>query len=303
MHRELAAVIHELKRLRRLGVDSVPISDATLASLRQRFPIRPRNQRGAGGATDPEAASPSAVASEGLPVSLPRKRAVVKPAKESGPKIPLPPSPRIIEGSRQEQWQALKEQVLADEFCRSQLKPEKNLVFGVGSLDADIFFCGEAPGAEEEEQSEPFVGPAGQLLTKVILAMGLSRERVYIGNIMNYRPPMESAFGNRPPTTEEMNYCLPFLKGQLDIVKPKVIVALGKTAVDGLLGPDPKRRMGQVRGQWHSFQNIPLMPTFHPSYLLRNNTLKAKRQVWEDILLVMEKVGLPISEKQRAYFK
>ena len=179
----------------------------------------------------------------------------------------------------------------------------QQVVFGVGSLDADIFFCGEAPGADEEEQGEPFVGKAGQLLTKIIGAMGLQREDVYIGNIMNWRPEMPNmAVGNRPPSTEEMAFCLPYLQAQLAIVQPKVIVALGATAVKGLLGDSPKLRMRDLRGNWHSFAETPLMVTYHPSYLLRNDTLQTKRAVWEDMLLVMEKIGLPISEKQRGFF-
>ncbi|MCC5834887.1 MAG: uracil-DNA glycosylase [Opitutales bacterium] len=298
MHRELAAVVHELKRLRRQGVDAIPISEETLAQLRKRFPIRPRTElSGAGGAPPPVAAS------SGLPATTAKPRPSIAKAKPPEPQTPPPPVVTLAGDDKKPQWESLKEQVLSDAFCRSQLKPGKNLVFGVGSLDADIFFCGEAPGAEEEEQSEPFVGPAGKLLTKIIQAMGLSREKVYIGNIMNFRPPLPSAVGNRPPTPEEMAYCLPYLKAQLAIIKPKVVVALGKTAVDGLLGPDPKRRMGQIRGQWQSFEETPLMATYHPSYLLRNESMKAKRMVWEDMLLVMEKVGLPISEKQQGYFK
>ncbi len=99
-----------------------------------------------------------------------------------------------------------------------------------------------------------------------------------------------------------MAYCLPFLRAQVEVVQPKVIVALGKTAVDGLLGPDPKRRMGRIRGQWAEFAGIPLIPTFHPSYLLRNNNNRTKRAVWEDLLQVMERLEMPVSEKQRGYF-
>jgi len=120
---------------------------------------------------------------------------------------------------------------------------------------------------------------------------------------MNWRPAMPTAFGNRPPTADEMAYCLPYLRAQVAVVQPKVIVALGKTAVDGLLGPDPARRMGRIRGEWHTFADIPLIPTFHPSYLLRNNNNRTKRQVWEDMLKVMEHLKMPISEKQRGFFK
>jgi len=119
---------------------------------------------------------------------------------------------------------------------------------------------------------------------------------------MNYRPPMPTPVGNRPPEKEEMAYCLPYLLAQLDIVRPKAIVALGATAMDGLLGPDPKRRITRVRGQWVEFNGIPLLPTFHPSYLLRNQTLATKRLVWEDMLAVMERLGMPVSDKQRGFF-
>ena len=204
--------------------------------------------------------------------------------------------------SKQEQWEILRKNVLSSPELLSHVRPGKQLVFGVGNLDAKIFFCGEAPGADEEIQGEPFVGRAGQLLTKMIAAMGLSRQDVYIGNIMNWRPETGTESGNRPPTQEEMEFCLPFLIKQIEIVKPKAIVALGATAVNGLLGIDRTRKMSQIRGSWRSFCNIPLMITFHPSYILRNNTNAMKRLIWEDLLRVMEKVGMQISDKQRNYF-
>jgi DNA polymerase len=210
---------------------------------------------------------------------------------------------KLPEGDKATRWEALKELVFGDEWCNSQVKPGKKVVLGVGSLDARIFYCGEAPGADEEIQGEPFVGKAGQLLTKIIQGMGLQRSDVYIGNIMNYRPPMPTAIGNRPPELEEMAYCLPYLKAQLDIVKPEVIVALGNTAVEGLLGHDPRRRISQIRGQWFEFDGIPLIPTFHPSYLLRNQSKATKRLVWEDMLRVMDRLEMPVTEKQRGYFK
>ena len=197
----------------------------------------------------------------------------------------------------------MKQRVLGCETCNSELNPKGKIVFGVGNLNADLFLCGEAPGAEEELAGEPFVGPAGELLDRIISAMGLSRESVYIGNVVNFRPRHERAYGNRPPTAEEMNFCLPYLRAQLEIVKPKVIVALGKTATDGLLGPDPQRRLGQMRGSWHESSNIPMMVTYHPSYLLHNPSKSSKRKVWEDMLLVMDKLELPISEKQRGFFQ
>ncbi|MDR2603501.1 MAG: uracil-DNA glycosylase [Puniceicoccales bacterium] len=216
----------------------------------------------------------------------------------------LPINPKVIlpQGSKFERYEWLKNKVLNCEECKKHVRPGKKIVFGVGNIDADILFCGEAPGADEEIMGEPFVGRAGQLLTKIILAMGLSRSDVYIANIMNWRPEMPTAVGNRPPTQEEMEFCLPYLLAQIEIVQPEVIVALGATAVSGLLGHDPTRRMHDVRGKWATFANTPLMVTFHPSYLLRNNINAAKRAVWEDMLEVMKKLHMPISEKQQNYF-
>ncbi|MGN6641473.1 MAG: uracil-DNA glycosylase [Verrucomicrobiota bacterium] len=171
----------------------------------------------------------------------------------------------------------------------------------MGNINAELMFVGEAPGADEDEQGEPFVGKAGQLLTKIIQTMGLSRDSVYIANILKCRPdtPGQSA-GNRKPTAEEMQTCIPYLQEQIDLIRPKLLVALGATAVEGLLG----KTVGitKLRGNWQTYRGIPLMPTYHPAYLLRNQALSEKRRVWEDMLQVMEKLGMSISEKQRNYF-
>ncbi|MDR0351663.1 MAG: uracil-DNA glycosylase [Puniceicoccales bacterium] len=208
----------------------------------------------------------------------------------------------LPEGNKEEQWLWLRSKVMTCPICNKNLNPGKKIVFGVGNLYADIFLCGEAPGADEEIVGEPFVGRAGQLLTKIIAAMGLSRTDVYIGNIMNWRPKMPTDFGNRPPTKEEMQFCLPYLCAQLQIVKPKVILALGATALNGLLGHDNSRKMSKVRGKWLEFNGIKLMPTFHPSYVLRNNGLQTKRMIWEDFMKVMEFLNMPISNKQQKFF-
>jgi len=185
--------------------------------------------------------------------------------------------------------------------CPHLVKSRKNVVFGVGDIHAQLMFVGEAPGADEDAQGEPFVGAAGQLLTRIIKTMGLSRETVYIANILKCRPdtPGQSS-GNRKPTGDEMKTCLPYLLEQIDLIRPKVLVALGATAIEGLLGAGGG--IGKLRGKFQTFRDIPLMPTFHPAYLLRNQALSEKRKVWEDMLQVMEKLQLPISEKQRGYF-
>jgi DNA polymerase len=131
--------------------------------------------------------------------------------------------------------------------------------------------------------------------------MGLRREDVYIANILKCRPDMPpGAPGNRKPTPQEMETCIPFLHEQIDLIRPKVLVALGATAVEGLLGK--AGGINKLRGHWASYRGVPLMPTFHPAYLLRNQAMTEKRKVWEDMLQVMEKLGMPITEKQRKYF-
>jgi DNA polymerase len=196
---------------------------------------------------------------------------------------------------------ALRERVLACVKCSHLASSRKNVVFGVGNIHAELMFVGEAPGADEDAQGEPFVGRAGQLLTKIIETMGLNRGSVYIANILKCRPdtPGEST-GNRKPSPEEMQTCIPYLHEQIDLIQPKVIVALGGTAIEGLLG----KTMGitRLRGTWQSYRNVPLMPTYHPSYLLRNQVLTEKRRVWEDMLQVMEKLQMEISDKQRNFF-
>ena len=119
---------------------------------------------------------------------------------------------------------------------------------------------------------------------------------------MNWRPSLPTRVGNRPPTREEMDFCLPYLVGQIEIVKPKIIVALGATAAKGLLGYGSFRSLSEVKGVWHEFTNTPMIPTYHPSYLLRNDSKRDKRAAWEDLLKVMERCELPISDKQRGYF-
>ena len=150
-------------------------------------------------------------------------------------------------------------------------------------------------------QGEPFVGKAGQLLTKIIAAMGYAREEVFIGNVLKCRPDMPAnESGNRKPRPDEMATCLPYLAEQIEIIQPKVLVALGATAMQGLTGATEP--MNQLRGRWHQFKGIPLMATYHPAYLLRNQANSEKRKVWEDLLQVMEKLQMPISAKQRNYF-
>jgi DNA polymerase len=185
--------------------------------------------------------------------------------------------------------------------CPHLASSRTQTVFGVGNPDADVMFIGEAPGADEDAQGEPFVGRAGQLLTRIIETMGFRRGDVYIANILKCRPDMpRGSTGNRAPTPVEMQTCRPYLMEQIDIIQPKVLVALGAVAVEGLLGM--RGTMRNLRGRWHSYNGTPLMITYHPAYLLRNQSPSEKRKVWEDMLLVLERLERPISEKQRGYF-
>ncbi len=286
MRAALTALGDELRRLRAAGVKHIAVSDEAIAALRRTAASRKR-------VPAPQAAEPEPAAK---PAAKP-----AAPALPSGPVVTLPA------GDKAARWAALKSAVQADPVCRAHVRPGMQVVLGVGNLDAAVMFVGEAPGAEEEVQGEPFVGPAGQLLNRMISGMGLAREQVYIGNIMNWRPELPVSadgkqYGNRPPTAAEMAYCLPYLKAQISVVDPAILVALGSTAAQGLLGPGSFKTLGEVRGTWREFAGKPLMITYHPSYILRNPTNRSKRLIWEDLLKVMGRAGMTISEKQQGYF-
>ena len=195
----------------------------------------------------------------------------------------------------------IRERVRACTKCAHLACSRTQTVFGVGNPDADLMFIGEAPGVDEDQQGEPFVGRAGQLLTKILKAMNFTREDVYIANILKCRPDTPSgSYGNRPPTPTEMQTCRPYLVEQIETIQPRVLVALGAVAVEGLLGM--RGAMRELRGRWHTYNDIPLMITYHPAYLLRNQAPSEKRKVWEDMLQVLERLDQPISERQQKYF-
>lgn len=223
------------------------------------------------------------------------------PANASPEACESPRGRRLQLPNKADLLDAIRKRVNACTQCAHLACSRTQTVFGVGNPDADLMFIGEAPGADEDQQGEPFVGRAGQLLTKILSAMNFTREDVYIANILKCRPDMPAgSFGNRPPTPAEMQTCRPFLMEQIDIIKPNVLVALGAVAVEGLLGT--RGAMRDLRGRWHTYNGIPLMITYHPAYLLRNQAPSEKRKVWEDMLQVMERLERPITERQRNYF-
>lgn len=177
------------------------------------------------------------------------------------------------------------------------------MVFATGDPHARLMLVGEAPGYEEEQQLEPFVGPAGQKLTQILSAMGLKRSDVYISNICKFRPSMgpQQLKANRAPSDDEIAACLPIIQAEIRAIHPACIVCLGGTAARGLLGHAAS--VASQRGKWFDYSGIPTRVTYHPSYLLRNDTLTARRSVWEDMLAVMQKLSMPISQKQLNFFK
>lgn len=218
-----------------------------------------------------------------------------------GTQTVMPPvAANLTTAEKQRLLAELAQQVAKSEKCGLK-KSCTHVVFGEGNPDAEIFFVGEAPGFEEDRQGRPFVGRAGQLLTDIIVkGMGLQREQVYIGNVLKCRPPQ-----NRTPTPQEIIACTPYLVRQLQIIRPKVIVALGASAVRALI-PDAEGTITRIRGKFYDYhldgpgtqsgEIIKLMPTFHPAYLLRNPAEKIK--VWDDIKKVMALLGIPIPTKK-----
>ncbi len=237
---------------------------------------------------------------------------------KSGPITPTPAKPEILleetkpasvpsdititGNTRAEQLDSLRRQAEIWPPARSLGTLRETMVFATGNPEARVLLVGEAPGYQEEKEREPFVGLAGQKLNEILKAMGLSRDEVYLSNIVKFRPatPNQST-NNRKPTPEEMAACMPFVRAEIGIVKPECIIALGETAAEGLLGLTGT--VPSLRGPWHDFEGTPVRVTYHPSYLLQSGgSAPVKRQVWEDMLAVMEKLRLPISEKQRGYF-
>jgi uracil-DNA glycosylase len=230
----------------------------------------------------------------GFPRRAPGMTAVAAPAPAPAPAPASAPAPALAPAlDRHTRIPQLAAEVASCTRCALSATRTQT-VFARGNPDAQICFVGEAPGADEDAQGLPFVGRAGQLLDRMIAAMGLSPEKdVYICNILKCRPP-----GNRRPEPEESATCIPYLHEQLALVRPRVIVALGNTSVAALV--DSKLGITKVRGQWKLYRGQTLvMPTYHPSYLLRPSPqqAEAKRQVWQDLQLVMKELGLEIPKR------
>ena len=223
---------------------------------------------------------------DGIPVALAGAAPAAAP--------PAPPSEPVGEPPADESLERIRKDLGECQRCKLG-KGRKNLVFGVGNPRARLVFVGEGPGADEDRQGEPFVGEAGQVLNRIITAMGLKREDVYICNVVKCRPP-----GNRDPEQDEIAACSSFLLRQLQAIKPEVVVALGKFAAQTLL--DTKEPISKLRGRFRDFHGIPLMPTYHPSFLLRRQgegNMDAFWEVWDDMTQVLRLLKLQVPEKSR----
>lgn len=222
---------------------------------------------------------------ENKEIDMPRKPAV--------PKAPVMEKPTLPDFSKQNEvvtLQQISEEIGDCKRCKL-CKTRKNIVFGEGNPNAEIMFIGEGPGADEDEQGRPFVGRAGKLLDRWIeLGMGIKREEVYIGNIVKCRPP-----NNRDPEAEEVSACIGFIKQQVRAIQPKVIVLLGRVPMGHILGE--KTGITKVHGTWYSYEGIPTMPIFHPSYCLRPPQDEKRKIVWEDIKKILKFLGMPIPGK------
>jgi len=272
-----------------MGVDFVPAFRTTAVELEESPVVESEPQAESFVQATPATVSPGLVPAA-TRTTKPAAAIESKPAGAGTPKFdPRPDGPRSAD-SNTRALEALRARYIADAPHAPFIKSFTNIVFGEGDPCARIMFVGEAPGEEEDKTGRPFVGRAGQLLEKMIIAMGLSRETVYICNVLKVRPP-----NNATPTLEEAAASEPYLFEQVDIVAPEAIVTLGKSATSCILKLNDA--MGSMRGRWHDLplptgRVVPVMPTFHPAFLLRSYTDENRAKVWSDLKMVMTRLGM-----------
>lgn len=285
-------LIDYLRQLERQGQTHVHLDEQARLVLRE-FYRRARGLSNPQTVVSTQPAQKGAVESQRQAVA--ELSAPVDPVKETAAKV------EIVSGSATDRLKSIAQQLRDSTVLKGLKSLRPTLVFSSGNAEADIMFVGEAPGYHDEQQGKPYVGPAGMKFDAILKAMGLKREEVYLTNMVKYRPAMANqTTNNRKPSPEELSASLPFVMAEIQVVKPKIIIALGVTATKGLLGSEEK--IGELRGKFHQVAGIPLRATYHPSYLLHNEQTAEKRKVWEDMLAVMEQIKMPISDKQLRYF-
>lgn len=301
MIRPVDALLEFLAAEQARGVTHVHLDEGAREALREVFALAknggiPPQPVAAVAEVTPVLSSPPS------PAERPAAARVEIPLEEPKAAPVVTTSLSVSGSTRAEQIDSLRRQAENWGPAKSLGSLRDTMVFSTGNPEARVMLVGEAPGYQEEREREPFVGPAGQKLNDILKAMGIHREEVYISNIVKFRPATpKQATNNRKPTPEEMAACMPFVRAEIGIVKPECIIALGGTAAEGLLALEGS--VTSMRGKWHDIAGTPVRVTYHPSYLLQSGgSNNVKRQVWEDMLAVMEKLGLPISDKQRGYF-
>jgi DNA polymerase len=285
-----------LRGERAFGLDALPLTVADGTS----WSLQPAHEADGPMPTPPGAGATVATAQPTPGTEVPRPRSTnlfgaTEPPAAAMRAAGLAPAPSSdepfsspilsIEGKRIRLLELDEREVRGCTMCRL-CESRTHTVFGEGDAGAQIFFIGEGPGETEDRTGRPFVGRAGELLDRMINAMGLKREQVYIANIVKCRPP-----GNREPSPDEVATCTPYLVRQLEIIRPRVIVTLGRPALQYML--NQKIAISRMRGQWQTWRGIRLMPTFHPAYILRSYTNEVRAAVWGDLQQVMDEVGLP----------
>jgi DNA polymerase len=270
-----------LRGERALGLSSVPTGNC--AAVEQSRPEPPQPIL-------PVKSPAQSQARTNLFGSEPEAQSLAAEGLSPKPTVPSFSAPPLSGDEKKHRLAAMNEnEVRGCTKCRL-CEQRTHTVFGEGDVDAKIFFIGEGPGETEDQTGRPFVGRAGELLNKMIAGMGLKREQVYIANIVKCRPP-----GNRVPAPDEVATCTPYLERQLEIIRPIAIVTLGLPATQYML--QTKNSMGRLRGQWHKWRDIKLMPTYHPAYVLRNPTYETRAAVWSDLKQVLTELGLPVPQK------
>lgn len=301
----LDILLEELKRQKAAGVRRVSITADSLTALKalagtpaaQATPAPDK----ASAAPAPASVRPSVAPSPAPARPVTPVAAAPKPAVAvSAAPIPDAPIFTLAAGTKAERMQALRQLVDACAETKKHLVAPQRPLLGHGSLDAKVVFVGEAPTIVEMEAGQAFAGESGELLQKILSAAAINPADCYFVPVMVWRPEPPTQYGKRPPTAREIAFNLPYLRAQIDVVAPRAVVALGAQAFEALHGRTPS--ITQARGHWFDLGGVPLLPTFHPNYLLHTPSASAKRTVWEDFLLLMEKLGLPISEKQRGFF-
>lgn len=292
---------HYLDSLIQQGTTRASLTDEARNVLRTWYITAKKGRRPAAAVSTAPPASPAFPSplsrSEPSPLSsgTPEPPEFFPQSREPASAITLP------EGTMEDKLQYLRDLAQNWQPARELNSLRDTMVFATGNPHTELMLIGEAPGYYEEVQQEPFVGRAGEKLNQILKAMGLSRDMVYISNIVKFRPSLPNQrTNNRAPTPEEIEACLPIIMNEIRVIRPKLIIALGGTAAAGLLGEQGS--VSSMRGRFHDLNGIPVRVTYHPSYLLRSDSPREKRKVWEDMLAVMERLGMPISEKQRGYF-